>query len=145
MAACVRRQKKRTPYRAGVFGLAIIVTTASVLSAGAPEPPPQSLSVSEAIRWALENNPELAAIRLQHGMAAADVVIADTYPFNPVSENRIQIAAGPEAAGVTNNLPLEHLLLFEVEIRGQRRIRRGGAAAALARTDWEIGAQEQAL
>jgi cobalt-zinc-cadmium efflux system outer membrane protein len=110
-----------------------------------PEPPPRTLSVSEAIRWALENNPELAAVRLQHGMAAADVVIADTYPFNPVSENRIQIAAGPESAGVTNSLPLEHLLLLEVEVRGQRRIRRSGAAASLARTDWEIAAQEQLL
>lgn len=124
---------------------AFVGVLAAAAPTPAPEPPPRTLTVSEAVRWALENNPELAAIRLQHGLAAADVVIAETYPFNPVSENRVQIAAGPDSAGVTNNLPLEHLLLWEVEIRGQRRIRRGGAAAALARTDWEIGAQEQIL
>jgi outer membrane protein TolC len=131
------------------LGVTACAVLAGVVAAAgpvpAPEPPPRTLTVPEAVRWALENNPELAAARLQHGIAAAEVVIAETYPFNPVSENRIQIAAGPESAGVTNNLPLEHLLLFEVEVRGQRRIRRGGALAALARTDWEIAAQEQAL
>jgi cobalt-zinc-cadmium efflux system outer membrane protein len=101
--------------------------------------------VADAVRWSLVNNPELAAVRQQHGMAAADVVIAQTYPFNPLSENRIQQASGPESAGITNRVPLEHLLLWEVELHGQRRIRQEGAAAGLARTDWEIAAQEQAV
>ena len=42
-----------------------------------PEPPP-ALSLEAAIRWALEYNPELAALRQQHGIAAAAVVIART-------------------------------------------------------------------
>ncbi len=33
--------------------------------------------------WALQQNPLLAAVRQQHGTAAAGIVIAQTYPFNP--------------------------------------------------------------
>jgi outer membrane protein TolC len=110
-----------------------------------PPAPPQVLSLDDALNWALQNNPEILAFRSQHGVAAAAVVIAQTYPFNPISENRSQVASGPESAGVTNNLPLEHLLLWEVEIRGQRRIRRSEAGAGLARTDWEIAHQEHLL
>jgi outer membrane protein TolC len=72
-------------------------------------------------------------------------VIADTYPFNPSIENRIQGASGPPAAGVTNNVPVEHILLWEIEVHHQRRYRRDGAAAALSRTEWEIAYQEQTL
>jgi outer membrane protein TolC len=87
----------------------------------------------------------LAAQRQQHGIAAAKVVIADTYPFNPVLENRIQWANGPADAAVTNSVPVEHILLWEFEFRHQRQFRRQGAAAALTRTDWEIAYQEQTL
>jgi len=62
------------------------------------------------------------------GIAAARVVIADTDPFNPVLENRLQGAEGPHSAGITNRLPLEHILLWEVEWRHQGQYRRDGAA-----------------
>jgi outer membrane protein TolC len=110
-----------------------------------PSASSQMLRLQPAIQYALENNPSLAAQRQQHGIAAAKVVIADTYPFNPVLENRIQGASGPPGAGVTNNVPIEHVLLWEFEVRHQRRYRRQGAAAALSRTDWEIAFQEQTL
>jgi outer membrane protein TolC len=103
------------------------------------------LSLDDALNWGLQNNPEIIALRSHHGVAAAAVVIAQTYPFNPISENRIQVASGPESAGVTNNLPLEHLLVWEVEVRGQKNIRRSQAGAGLARTDWEIAYQEHLL
>jgi cobalt-zinc-cadmium efflux system outer membrane protein len=103
------------------------------------------LTVQEAVRYALENNPALAAQRQQRGIAAARVVIAETYPFNPVLENRIQGAEGPRSAGITNRTPLEHILVWEVELWHQGRYRRQGAAAALSRTDWEIAYQEQTL
>src|SRR5262249_42764686 len=70
----------------------------------------QALSLDGAIRWALANNPELAAMRKQHGVAAAGVVIARTYPFNPIWEGRVQAAAGPESAAITNGVPTEHLV-----------------------------------
>jgi cobalt-zinc-cadmium efflux system outer membrane protein len=39
----------------------------------------------------------------------------------------------------------EHKVLIDVEVRGQRFIRRDAANAALTRTDWEIAAQELLL
>lgn len=110
-----------------------------------PAPVPTTLSLPAALRQALENNPSLAVQRRQRGIAAARIVIADTYPFNPTLETRVQRASGPESAGITNKYPVESLLLWEVEIRGQRRARREGAAAALSRTEWEVAAAEQAL
>jgi outer membrane protein TolC len=109
------------------------------------EPAPVPLSAATAVRWALERNPALAAVRQQHGIAAAGVVIARTYPFNPTSENRVQPDGGPFAAGITNRVALEDLLLLEVELRGQGAIRQQGAAATLTRTDWDIAAQEQTV
>ncbi len=106
---------------------------------------PPVLSMQTALQYALANNPGLAAQRRQRGIAAARLVIADTYPFNPSLEMRVQHASGPEAAGVTNNVPVESLLLFEVEVRGQKQLRKEGAVAALSRTEWEIAAQEQTL
>jgi cobalt-zinc-cadmium efflux system outer membrane protein len=110
-----------------------------------PEAAPPSVTLGNVISYALQNNPALAAKRQERGIAAARVVIANTYPFNPVSENRIQTAFGPPSAGVTNSIPLEHLLLWEVEIRRQGSYRRQMAAAALSRTEWEIAHDEQAL
>ncbi|MBO0697468.1 MAG: TolC family protein, partial [Zavarzinella sp.] len=106
---------------------------------------PAALSLPAAVAYALENNPALAAQRRQRGIAAARVVIADTYPFNPTLETRVQRASGPPEAGILNRTPVEALFLWEVEVRGQRQIRREGAAAGLSRTEWEVAAAEQAL
>jgi cobalt-zinc-cadmium efflux system outer membrane protein len=116
-------------------------TTSAAPSAQAPT----ALSLPAALRQALENNPSLAVQRRQRGIAAARVVIADTYPFNPILETRLQRASGPESAGITNKYPVEALFFWEIEVRGQRRARREGAAAALTRTEWEVAAAEQAV
>jgi outer membrane protein TolC len=110
-----------------------------------PEPTPHVLSLDAAVRWALENNPELATVRQQHGVVAAGVVIARTYPFNPVWEGKVRQADGPESAGITNRVSNEHKILIDVEVRGQGRHRQQAAEAALSRTDWEIAFQEVAL
>ena len=124
----------------------LVVAVGFVCSRAAPlkaeEIPPAVLNRAAAMAWALEHNPELAAIREQHGIAAAQIVIANTYPFNPVWEAKVRAAVGPESAGITNRVSNEHKLLFEVEIRGQGSHRRAAAAAALSRTDWEIAFQE---
>ena len=114
-------------------------------AAAAPAPKPYILTLQAAMEFALENNPGIAAVRQQRGIASARVVIAETYPFNPVLENRIQAASGPASAAVTNPVPLEHILILELELRHQGRYRRQGAAASLSRTEWEIAFQEQAL
>jgi cobalt-zinc-cadmium efflux system outer membrane protein len=103
------------------------------------------LTLEAAVQFALENNPALAVQRQNRGIAAARVVIAETYPYNPLLENRIQGAEGPLSAGITNRTPLEHLIVWPVELCHQGRYRREGAAAGLSRTDWEVAYQEQTL
>jgi cobalt-zinc-cadmium efflux system outer membrane protein len=116
-----------------------------------PKPPPpagelpEALTLDAAIRWALERNPEIAAVRQQRGIAAAAVVIARTYPFNPVWESSVRAAFGPESAAVTNSVPVTERVAIDLEVRGQWKIRREAALAALSRTDWEIAFQELTL
>jgi cobalt-zinc-cadmium efflux system outer membrane protein len=104
-----------------------------------------ALSLADAVLGALENNPELRAIRQQRGIAAAAVVIARTYPFNPVWEDKTQVNSGPASATITNKVATEHLFLLELELHGQGRYRRQEAAALLSRTEWEIATHELAL
>jgi cobalt-zinc-cadmium efflux system outer membrane protein len=111
----------------------------------AAEPLPPVLSRDAAVQWALLHNPELIALRQQHGIAAAGVVIARTFPYNPLLESRVQNASGPNEAGITNRTPTEQLLFFTLELWGQGRIRPQVARATLSRTDWEIAYQEQLL
>ncbi len=133
--------------RCHVASLCCLAALVAAAAAEAPDPPaqPPIMTVQEAVRFALENNPALAAQRQQRGIAAARVVIAETYPFNPVVENRIQGAEGPHSAGITNRTPLEHIVVWELELFHQGQYRRQGAAAALSRTDWEVAYQEQTL
>lgn len=123
----------------------ILLSAGPVAAAPPGESPaglPESLSLETAVQLALVHNPELAVIREQHGIAAAAVVIAETYPFNPFWEGKILPNVGPESAGITNAVSNEHKFLLELEVRHQGRFRREGATAALSRTDWEIAYQE---
>jgi outer membrane protein, heavy metal efflux system len=115
------------------------------LEIAAPTPAADEMTIDEAVAWALQNNPELAALRQQYGIAAAEVVIARTYPHNPTLDVQVFSAHGPTAADVSNPVPNQYLLLFPVEIRGQGRYRRDAAAAGLSRTEWEIIHHETAL
>src|SRR5262249_48619856 len=122
----------------------------SAMTRANPPPAPDetersTFSLEQAVDWALQNNPEIAALRQQHGIAAAAVVVAQTYPFNPVLESKIRAAEGPTSAGIANRLSQEYKLLTDVEVRGQGTFRRREACAALSRTDWEIAYQEQLL
>src|ERR1700756_2854688 len=104
---------------------------------------PEKLPMDAAVRWALQNNPELAAIRQQHGVAEAAVVIARTYPFNPTWTNKLFAVNGPP--GVTNRVAIEERVDLQLELHGQRGYRLQAALAAMSRTDWEIAFQEEAL
>jgi cobalt-zinc-cadmium efflux system outer membrane protein len=106
------------------------------------EPAPEGWTIDDAVAWALENNLDLQVIRKQHGIAEAAVVIAFTYPFNPVWEAKIRAASGPASAGITNVVSNEHKVFVDVEVMHQGRYRREGAEAALSRTDYEIAFQE---
>ena len=138
---------------AAVLAALIFAALALAFDAGSlrADPPPacpqtpQVLTVDAAIRYALENNPELRSIRQQHGIAAANIVIARTYPFNPIWETEVRGVDGPISAGITNRVSNIDKVTMDVEVRGQRFIRREAAAAGLTRTDWEIATQELAL
>jgi outer membrane protein TolC len=136
------------------FSIAAVAGRAEPEPAPVPRPvapsapsvtPPAELSVGDAVRWALENNPEIAAVRTQRGIAAAGVVIARTYPFNPVWESSVRNTSGPSSAGITNRVAVTERVGVDVEVRGQRRIREQGAAATLSRTEWDIVTQELSL
>jgi cobalt-zinc-cadmium efflux system outer membrane protein len=106
---------------------------------------PDGWTLDSAIVWALQNNPELAAIRQQHGIAESAIVIARTHPYNPTLDSRIAYAHGPEGSGTTNPVDKQYAILFQLELRGQRGHRLNVAFAALSRTDWEIAYQENSL
>src|SRR5262249_41642180 len=61
-------------------------------------PLPRPLSLPQAVQITLESNPELASLRQQRGIAAAGVVIARTYPYNPVTQSTVFGVTGPSEA-----------------------------------------------
>jgi cobalt-zinc-cadmium efflux system outer membrane protein len=131
------------PWNLAVPGLlAWLVLHIPTARAQEPAPP---LTLDAAIRLGLERNPELMAFRQQRGVAEGGVVIANTYPFNPIWEAKVREANGPQSALVENSVSNEHKFLIDVELRGQGKIRRQGAAATLSRTDCDILVQETAL
>ncbi len=128
--------------------IALIETAATVWAQPAMLPKVQSgqvLTLEQSVAWALQNNPELAVARQQRGIAQAGVVIAKTYPFNPVWGSAIMGDNGPTSAGITNHVFQQHTISQEVELRKQGQIRREAATAALSRVEWEIAMQEQKM
>src|SRR6516162_6887212 len=87
----------------------------------ATPPVPPVLALDEAVRFALANNPALMAFREQRGLAAAGVVLARTYPYNPIYNGVILAAHGED---VVNHVFNEHYVNLQLEIRGQWRERR---------------------
>src|SRR5947209_9030995 len=110
-----------------------------------PEQAAQVLTLETAIAWALRHNPELEVARRQRGIAESGIVIARTYPFNPVAATAVMAIGGPGDAGITNRVFNQNTLTQEVEVRGQGSIRRTAAAAALSRVEWEVATQEQQM
>lgn len=118
----------------------------TAVKGGAPGPAtppaagePRTFTPAEAVRFALENNPSLQAIREQRGFAQGGLVIAKTYPYNPVSQFTFFAATGE---GVTNTLTQAHKITMDIEVRGQRHFRQQAAYATLTRTEWDIATQE---
>lgn len=100
------------------------------------------LDPNAAVQFALLNNPMLQAVRQQRGFAQGGVVIARTYPYNPISQFQFFGVTGP---GVTNALSQAHKITMDIEVRHQRNFRKQAAYAALTRTEWEIATQELAI
>jgi outer membrane protein TolC len=113
-------------------------------SASVPTEPavPAEFDSGGAVRFSLENNPSLAAIRQQRGFARGAVVIGKTYPYNPFLQTYVTGDFGPASAGITNHVFNEAITRTDVEIRGQGKYRRAAADAVMTRTEWEIATQE---
>ena len=127
-----------------VFAVVLVqcrLVPAELSVASEAQPNHRVLKLDESVRYALENNPQLMALRQQRGIAAAGVVIAKTYPFNPVYQGTFQDAHGP-VGSVENPFPQQHQVTLEVELFHQRNYRQQAACAALSRTDWEVASQE---
>jgi outer membrane protein TolC len=105
-------------------------------------PAPPVLTLEAAVCFALEHNPQLLAVRTQQGFAEGGVVIARTYPYNPVLQSVVLGVHGPPESGVTNHVFNEHYVTLQLELRGQGKQRRSMAGAAVTRTEWEIAVQE---
>jgi outer membrane protein TolC len=131
----------------GVLLAVALAQPAAGLAQSPPAAPDGSevLTVEKAVAWALLHNPDLAVTRKQRGIAEANVVIARTYPFNPVWQPTVMGIGGPADAGITNRVFVQNVLQLELELHGQGKIRRAAADAGLSRTEWEIGAQELAI
>lgn len=122
-----------------------IVLASATLPDSLPQPRVMAvdqLTLDATIQYALTRNPQLAAIREQHGIAAAGVVIAKTYPFNPIYQANLLHAKGPDQAVVENPFLNSHQITLEVQLFHQQKFRQQQAFAMLTRTDWEIAAQE---
>ena len=132
--------------------LAALALSVGTASAQAPTPAPtapltqiatvEPLNLDAAVRYALVNNPALAAFRLNRGIAEGAVVVSKTYPFNPLYQGTLLRASGGDPGSVTNSYVRIHLVGIDVQIMHQQRYRQQAAYALLKRTDWEISAQE---
>jgi outer membrane protein, heavy metal efflux system len=123
-----------------------VVAVASA-TAAPPVSQPNALPVltrEAAVAYALEHNPQLAVVREQRGLAAAGVVLARVYPYNPILNSVVLGVNGPAESDVTNHVFNEHVVTLQLELFGQGKQRRAAAEAAVTRTEWEIAAQELA-
>ena len=133
-------RERPSPNGAGVVQASAVIPQTRPTSATAPagEARDTPLTLDAAVGYALENNPSLTAIRTQRGVASAGVVIAKQYPFNPLLQV-FELAINPPAGETVRNRQFhEYTLRLDLEVRGQRRILESGAAATVARTDWDI-------
>ncbi len=129
-----------------IFGTACaLAISLGLASAGRGQQPFTALSREAAVQQALQQNPNLATIRKQCGYAEAALILARTYPFNPVYTGYVTGATGPTSAGITNRVYEEHYISLELELRGQGKHRKAGAAATASRIEWEISQQEIAV
>ena len=139
------RMESLQALHAPIYRLTAAIVTVLMLGtiAAADAPAPVSIVISltreEAVRQALHSNPTLMVTRKQHGYAEAALVIAKTYPYNPVYTGYETYNSG---FAVFNHVYLEQYISLEVELRGQHKHRRAIGAAAASRIDWEISQQE---
>ena len=124
-----------------MLGTLILVATPTTGQAETRE----SLTLEAALHQALQKNPELQVIRRDLGVAQGELTQARIYPFNPELE-----LEGNGGRSRTRESPVERRtvggfavgLSQVIEIQGQRAIRTDIATSNLAKTTWEVQAEE---
>jgi len=109
-----------------------------------PSPPqeliqPLTLSLFDAVEMALEQNPDLIALRTAEGASEGMLDVAQTYPFNPWVQ--IQVTPGQKSADpMINDKPVNHyvLLMQQLQLAHQRQHRTDAAAATLNSVRWNF-------
>ena len=126
-------------------GIVFVNTAAAQGLLGEPKMAPTGLTRDGAVQHALVHNPALMTVRKQHGYAESALVIAKTYPYNPVFTGYVTQNGGPASAGITNRVYQEHYISLELELRGQWKHRAALGQATASRIELEISQQELAL
>ncbi len=135
----------QNPCLAGAVVAVLGLVMPAAAQTPAPTPSPTVLARDAAIQIALRDNPTLRTVRNQRGFAEAAVVIAKTYPFNPIFTGYVTGVTGPYYASVSNFVYQEHYISLELEVCGQGGHRRAAAEASASRSEWEICQQELAV
>jgi cobalt-zinc-cadmium efflux system outer membrane protein len=104
--------------------------------------PSREITIDEALAIALVQNPDLAVNRGDVGIAEAQRVIANTYPFNPTFEAQIQAA---DNANLAQHIRQSYTILQEFERGGKAGFRSGAANAGVQKSQWQQRASELAV
>ncbi|GJL51888.1 MAG: RND transporter [Nitrospirales bacterium] len=103
----------------------------------------ESLTVEQAVKTALEGNPDLLAARQELEVARGREVNARLFNrFNPTVNGQVWNRNNPGSGNVTDS---QVLLSQEVEIAGQRGLRREAATRIVARVDAQVKDRERLI
>jgi cobalt-zinc-cadmium efflux system outer membrane protein len=118
-------------------GTAVRAVPATVAGSSTSPLPSQSLSLPQSVALALEQNPDLIALRQSENVGSAALGVAQTYPFNPF----VQIQATPyqDRPSAGPGTTYHYVLLMQtIQLAHQQQFREEGAASALNSTRWNI-------
>ena len=91
------------------------------------------LTLDDAIAVSLDRNPTLIALRASEPVAHAAYHVAETYPWNP--QFQLQVAPySRDRDGNDGAVSQQYVIVQTFEMGGQRRYRRGAAAASWEQT-----------
>ncbi len=103
----------------------------------------ESLTVEQAIKAALEGNPDLLAARQELEVARGGEVNARLFNrFNPTVNGQVWNRKNPGSGNVTDS---QITLSQEVEVAGQRGLRREATTRNVARVDAEVKNRERLI
>ena len=121
--------------------LSLVIVLLSLVSF--PAKAAETLTVGQAVETALEHNPDLLAIRQEVEMARGRKVKADLFnQFNPTVNAQVWNRNNPGSGNVTDS---KVLVSQEVEVAGQRGLRREEATRNVTRVEAQVKNRERII